>query len=278
MASGGPPDLWTDSANWDDATARRHAERLDRRADVPDFMAMRALVLRLAALQPGDTAIEIGCGTGFLLSALAHAVGPDGHAIGIEPQPTFVVLARQRLAHAGFSNRAEVRQSSADRLDLPAASANACIEQTVLLHLPPETVSRALAEMIRVTQPGGRIVSVDQDTDTWIIDHPDRALTERLARFGTAERLDGWMGRKLPRLYHDAGLQGVTIHPIVQMDTEPHSYLYTSAVRQAESARDNGALTADEAARWIAQLAELAARGRFFASMTYFACVGIKPS
>jgi len=86
------------------------------------------------------------------------------------------------------------------------------------------------------------------------------------------------MGRQLLRLYRDAGLQAVEIHPIVQMDTEPHSYLYTSAVRQAESARDNSALTADEADRWTAQLAELAARGRFFASMTFFACVGVKPT
>ncbi|HLJ79844.1 MAG TPA: hypothetical protein VKT52_00070, partial [Ktedonobacterales bacterium] len=71
MASG-PPDLWTDSTNWDDATARRHAERLDQRSGVPDFVAMRALVLRLAALRPGDTAVEVGCGTGSLLAALAH--------------------------------------------------------------------------------------------------------------------------------------------------------------------------------------------------------------
>ncbi|HLZ23787.1 MAG TPA: methyltransferase domain-containing protein [Ktedonobacterales bacterium] len=272
----GPPDPWTQSVGWDDATARSHAERLDRRAGVPDFVAMRALVLRLAALQLGDTVVEVGCGTGPLLMALSHAVGPDGRAIGIEPQPAFVELARQRLAREGCSDRAEILQSSADRLDLPDASAAACIEQTVLLHLPPETVPRALAEMIRVTRPGGHVISVDQDTDTWIIDHPDRALTERLAHFGTAERVDGWMGRKLLRLYRDAGLRAVEIHPVVQMDTEPHSYLYTSAVRQAESARDNGTLTAEEASRWISQLADLAARGRFFASMNYYVCVGVK--
>ena len=274
--SSGPLDPWTQSAGWDAATAQSRAARLDQRASLPDFMAMRALVLRLSGLQPGDTAVEVGCGTGPLLAALAHTVGPDGHAIGIEPQPIFVELARQRLAGKGMAGRAEVRQGSAERLDLPDNSANACVEQTVFPHLPPEIVPHVLAEMIRVTQPGGRVVCADQDTDTWIIDHPDRVLTERLARFGTTERVDGQIGRKLLRLFRDAGLRDIEIHPVVQVDTEPKSYLSTSAVQQAESARDAGAFTAEEAARWIAQLNELAARGRFFASMTYFVCAGVK--
>lgn len=277
MASG-IPDPWTRSAEWDDTTARSRAARLDQRASMPDHIALRSLILRLAALQPGDTAVEIGCGTGPLLADLAHAVGPDGSAIGIEPQPLFVELARQRLARDGLSDRAEVRQCRAERLDLPDGSANVCIEQTVLLHLQPDSVPGVLAEMIRVTQPGGRVLCIDQDTDTWVIDHPDRELTARIARFGTMERIDGWMGRKLLRLLRQAGLTAVAAHPVVQMDTEPRSYLYTSALGQAESARDAGFITAEEAARWIGQLADLAAQGFFFASMNFYVCVGIKPA
>lgn len=272
----GSLDPWTQSAGWDAATAQSRADRLDERASLPDFVAMRALIVRLSGLQPGDTAVEVGSGTGPLLAALAHCIGPDGHAIGIEPQPIFVELARQRLAKKGFAGRAEVRQGSADRLDLPDNSVNACVEQTVFPHLAPELVPQALAEMIRITLPGGRILCADQDTDTWIIDHPDRSLTERLARFATTERVDGQIGRKLLRLVRDAGLRDVEIHPVVHMETEPGSYLYTSAVRTAESARDAGAFTAEEATRWIGQLEDLAARGRFFASMTYFVCAGVK--
>lgn len=42
---------------------------------------------------------------------------------------------------------------------------------------------------------GGRFVSVDQDADTWTIDHPDRELTRRIVRFNSDHRyVDGWAG------------------------------------------------------------------------------------
>lgn len=271
------PDPWTHVADWDDTMARSRAERLNQRASMPDHVALRALTLRLAALQPGDTAVEVGCGTGPLLADLSHAVGPDGRAIGIEPQPLFVEMAHQRLAREGLADRAEVRLGHAERLDLPDASADVCLEQTVLLHLQPTSVPLALAEMMRITRPGGRVVSIDQDADTWVIDHPDRELTWRIARFGTLERVDGQMGRKLLRLFREAGLADVAVHPVVQMDTEPRSYLYTSAVGQAEAAGDAGFIAAEEASRWIDQLDALAERGLFFASMNFYVCVGIKP-
>jgi ubiquinone/menaquinone biosynthesis C-methylase UbiE len=269
-------DPFTDVAAWDEATAREFAVRLELRAAAPDQVRLRAELLRLAALGPGDTAVEIGCGTGPLLAELARAVGPTGRAIGVEPQPVLARFARERLVREGLDRIAEVREGSAEVLDLPDAGAGACLAQTVLLHIPDGVREQALAEMIRVVRPGGRVLSLDQDMATWIVDHPDRDLTERIALYNAQRYPDGWLGRHLLRLFREAGLADVRVMGFVDVQSEPESHLYGGAERAAQIAAEAGAINAAEAERWIGQLRELAGRGLFFASQNYYACVGVR--
>jgi hypothetical protein len=50
-------------------------------------------------------------------------------------------------------------------------------------------------------------VSANQDTETWVVDHPDRSLTRRLVQFYADQRFaDGWTGRRLRSLFLHAGL------------------------------------------------------------------------
>lgn len=57
------------------------------------------------------------------------------------------------------------------------------------------------------TRSGGRVVSANQDTETWVVDHPDRSLTRRLVQFYADQRFaDGWTGRRLRSLFLHAGL------------------------------------------------------------------------
>ncbi len=260
-----------------EATAREWVGLLDQRAAAPDQVALRERLIELVELAPGATAVEVGCGTGALLVDLARVVGPSGRAVGVEPLPEFVRATRDRLCRAGVAAWSEARVGRAEALDLPSSEAAACVAQTVLVHLPAASLGRALGEMVRMTRAGGRVASADQDGDSWAIDHPDRDLTRRIVRFNSDERYaDGWTGRRLRRLFLDAGLERVRVCPVVHVDTEAGSYLYRMAERMAEAAADAGAIGGVEAAGWLERLGELAARGRFFSSIVCYVCVGVR--
>lgn len=65
------------------------------------------------ALQPGDTVIEIGCGTGLNFSWLRKAVGPDGRVIGVDLTDAMLEGARRRVIDNGWSNVDLVRADAA---------------------------------------------------------------------------------------------------------------------------------------------------------------------
>jgi SAM-dependent methyltransferase len=61
------------------------------------------IVLAAAAAQPGENVIDVGCGTGGTTAALARAVGPSGHVLGVDiSQPLIEAARAQALANATF--------------------------------------------------------------------------------------------------------------------------------------------------------------------------------
>jgi ubiquinone/menaquinone biosynthesis C-methylase UbiE len=262
---------------WDERTALGWASGLDFRAADPQQVALRDGVLAAAALAPGQVAVEVGCGTGPLLAGLAAAVGPAGAVLGIEPQRTLARLAADRTAAGtegtdGTTGRVGVALGIGDRLPVLSGVADAVVAQTVLLHVPEPALTATLAEMVRIARPGGRVISVDQDMDGWLIDHPDRETTSRLLRLNTIHRYgDGWAGRTLARRFRAAGLVDVEVVAHTHVDTAKDSHLHGNALRMLGSLRDAGLVDAADADRWAA---ELDAQPTFFSALTYYRCTG----
>src|SRR3712207_4903099 len=95
-----------------DATAAQQVERIYRN---PDVVATRIAALRAANTRPGEKALDVGCGPGFLTRDLGLAVGPRGLAIGVDSSEAMLGLARQRCRDVP-----QVRIEHADALMLPA--------------------------------------------------------------------------------------------------------------------------------------------------------------
>jgi SAM-dependent methyltransferase len=111
-----------------------------------------ALVAAHAALRPGRSVLEIGCGGGYFTSRLVAAL-PDGVEVtSIDISPELVERARSRPELAGRPHlRIEV--ANVEQLPFADASFDAVAGSSILHHLD---LGRALPELYRVLRPGGR--------------------------------------------------------------------------------------------------------------------------
>jgi ubiquinone/menaquinone biosynthesis C-methylase UbiE len=113
-----------------------------------------------AAIEPGATVVEIGCGTGNVL-LLAARVVPDATVIGLDPDVDALALAERKLRRAGLT--VQLDRAYADRLPYVDASVDRVLSAFMLHHLPPDQQQAALREARRVLVPGGRLHLIDFD-------------------------------------------------------------------------------------------------------------------
>jgi ubiquinone/menaquinone biosynthesis C-methylase UbiE len=114
----------------------------------------RKAVDRLA-LQPGDTVIDVACGTGLNFPLLWERVGEQGRIVGIDLSPEMVAVARGRVAAEGWSNVDVIEAAVEDAtFDVLADAALLSFTHDVL-QSPP-----ALANVVAHLRPGARVASV----------------------------------------------------------------------------------------------------------------------
>lgn len=114
--------------------------------------------IRWAALRPGETVIDLGCGGGIDTLLAARAVAPAGTAIGLDTLPEMLERAAANAAAASIGN-VEWRRGELENIPLPDASVDVAISNGVVNLVPRK--GRALAEIHRIVRPGGRISLAD---------------------------------------------------------------------------------------------------------------------
>ncbi|MDP8960140.1 MAG: methyltransferase domain-containing protein [Actinomycetota bacterium] len=109
-------------------------------------------LLQVAALQPGDQVLDVGCGTGIVARLATASLGSSGRVVGVDVSPDMLAVAR------AYSGSLPVEWEEGDAHDLPFsdASFDVVLCQQVLQFLPDRL--RALQEMRRVLRPEGRAV------------------------------------------------------------------------------------------------------------------------
>jgi SAM-dependent methyltransferase len=105
-------------------------------------------------LQPGETVLELGAGTGETGFEAAAILGEGARLISSDFSPEMVEVARRRGTELGLS-RVDYRVIDAERIELDADSVDGVLcQNTYILVGDPAT---ALAETRRVLRPGGRV-------------------------------------------------------------------------------------------------------------------------
>lgn len=239
---------------------------LDQQAELASIQRMRSWASGALALRPGERALDIGSGTGSEVVAMAAAVGADGRAIGVDPNPDMVALAASRAA----GTPAAFVEGNAYQLPFPDDSFDAVRCERVFQHL--DRPERATAEIARVLRPGGRAIIIDSDWATAIMHPVDPEIVAALMGPRAAQAPNRNSGRRLRGLLTGAGF---TVDDIgseaVIFDPAMSAPMYAA---QAAAAVAAGIITAAQADQAAAELEHGIATGDYLFSVTMYAVVG----
>lgn len=140
--------------------------------------ALRERLTELARLQPGESVLDVGCGTGTLAITAKKRVGSSGAVVGIDASPEMIERAKRKALKAGVE--VQFQTAIVEALPFPDASFDVVFSTLMLHHLPRPVRELCAREMRRVAKPDGRIVAVDFATPA----RERKGLFARLHRHG----------------------------------------------------------------------------------------------
>lgn len=223
----------------------------------------------------GAKLLDVGCGTGDDVRALAGIVGPDGWVVGVDNSEQMVAEARKRTE--GLDLPIEFQVGNAAHLDFPDNTFDACRAERVLLHV--EDPREVLSEMVRVTKPGGRIVTMDADWDTILLDAPDRELTRKVLTLVSNSMRNNLIARQVPGILRQMDLPEVVTGAGTFITRELPLFDRLVHLRETISqATKAGLLDRQDIDAWLAELEERDRAGLFFGAMTGFITRACKPA
>jgi ubiquinone/menaquinone biosynthesis C-methylase UbiE len=258
----------------DEEVQHQLADVLETRAENPRQRAMLdeylddVPILASHSLPAGASVLEVGCGTGPVVRALAERPGV-GEVIGLDPSAILLEHARTRSDHPSLS----FVQGDARALPFADNSFDVVVLHTVLCHVPEP--DRALREAHRVTAPGGWVAVFEGDYATTTVATSADDVLQTCALATTREFVhDRWIVRRLPLLVEEAGYRVGRPRSFGYVETTDAKYMLTIVDRGADAMARSGTLSEDGAQTIKAEARRRVTCGEFFGFIAYMSVVG----
>ena len=131
---------------------RRHAAEYDKGKRFSDRIRHHAI--RRLDLKPGESVLDLGCGTGLSFDMLQQGVGPEGRIIGVELSPAMLEIAQEKVERNGWENVTLIQG------DAQTVKVSGPLDAVLAFFVPEILISPpAVTRVIDALAPGGRLVN-----------------------------------------------------------------------------------------------------------------------
>ena len=240
------------------------------------YLGIVRALLDAVRIQPGEAILEVGPGSGLVLRELVRRTAGANPIVGVDINPYLLREAAALAQREGLDSRIDFREGSAEALPLEANSVDVALSCTVM---EEGDADKMLAELVRVTRPGGRIAAIVRAVDMppWANLQLSKALRSKVSRpgaVGAGVGAGGCADASLYRRFHAAGLTELNFFP--QFDAMTPTVEPTRLAGFAQQIL--ASLTLDEAAEWREAVAQAEADGTFFIATSHHCAIGTKPA
>lgn len=235
---------------------------------LPAFGRYKRAMRPLLEPRPGEVLLDVGCGVGFEACRWA-AEYPDVDVVGLD-RPLMIDAAARLSAETGVSVRWV--PGDAEKLPFEDDTIDAAYAEKVLMYVPEP--AQAIAELVRVLRPGGRLALFELDQESTALDG-DPAFTAPVVGRLCASVSQSRMGRQLPQLLRAVGLEHIRFEPFTfQPPWEIQERIVNDVVRLGVAQRE---LDATAAVAWLTTQHQAARAGLFTTAFTGWLVSGRVP-
>jgi len=230
----------------------------------------------MLGVEPGHRVLDVGCGPGLDTVGHTRSATLSGYVVGMDRDPQMVTEAETRRRAWDAADRAAY--VVADGLALPFLNDafDRCRCERVLQHVNDS--AHVVAELFRVTRPGGTAVVADSDWASLSVDCDDRDLERRIMHAVSNCFADGYAGREIARSMRAAGFDIVRIdvRPLYWTSYERFRMTSFPAAGVVPSLISSGRLAAADWDRFVELLERSDRHESFFASASVIVVAGRK--
>jgi ubiquinone/menaquinone biosynthesis C-methylase UbiE len=246
---------------------------LESRGRAAGYVRMVQALTDETQLQPGQTVLDIGCGPGVVARWLVRHTNGKNRIIGVDINRYLLQEAMAMARKEGLEGAIYFREGSAEALPFPDNSFDVTMSVTVIEEVDAKQM---LAEMVRVTKPGGKVAVIARAVDIPFLMNLRlpaelKAKVDAPGGLGTVAKR-ACADASLYQLFHQAGLTQVKMFPQLPAfdSSEPNFLQFMQGILLAR-------LTQEEGRQWQSAQAQAEAEGTFFMTWPHHCAVGTKP-
>lgn len=260
-------------AKVDQTDADDFIDRLDRMHRVEDVRAYKVRSFRELRLFPGARVADIGCGAGDDAAQLARIVGPSGSVTGIDASEAMIEEASKRLAETPALT---FKQAPVEQLPFADNSLDAIRADRLLIHVADP--GAAIAELLRVLKPGGRIALSEPDILGSWISSDDSEIGDAVCRAAALSCAQPYLARNLGMRFAGLNLSEAGHHALAMVT---YDFATVDRIFQFQLLSgmlgQSGKVDPERAAAWYADQLARKQTDRFCACMIMVSVWGTKP-